>query len=328
MHMKAIVLTRYGGPDVLELQEVEKPEPRPGEVLVRVHATAVNDWDWCLMRGEPRIYRLMYGLFRPKVKVLGAEVAGTVEAVGEGVTAFRAGDRVYGDLSEAGFGAFAEYVAVPVRALATMPARMSFEEAAALPHAGMLALQGLVDVGAIQKGDKVLINGAGGGVGTLGIQIAKQFGAEVTGVDAAAKLDALRSLGFDQVIDFRARDFTDDGPRYDLILDAKTTRSPGRYLRALTPRGRYVTVGGPPSRLLQCLFSGPAISMFSDKRVRIVALKPNKGLAYVNELFERGGLRVLVDGPYPLHEVPRALQHFGAAEHVGKVVISVISTGT
>jgi NADPH:quinone reductase-like Zn-dependent oxidoreductase len=328
MQMKAIVLTRYGGPDVLELQEVEKPEPRPGEVLVRVHATAVNDWDWCLTRGEPRIYRLMFGLFRPKVKVLGAEVAGTVEAVGEGVTAFRAGERVYGDLSEAGFGAFAEYVAVPVRALATMPARMSFEEAAALPHAGMLALQGLVDVGAIQQGDKVLINGAGGGVGTLGIQIAKQFGAEVTGVDAAAKLAALRSIGFDHVIDFRARDFTDDGPRYDLILDAKTTRSPGRYLRALKPGGRYVTVGGPPSRLLQCLLSGPPISTFTDKRVRIVALKPNKGLAYVNKLFERGGLRALVDGPYPLREVPRALQHFGAAEHVGKVVISVISTRT
>jgi len=318
--MQAIVLTRYGEPDVLELQEIEKPEPRPGEVLVRVHATAIND---CLTRGEPRIYRLVFGLFRPKLKVLGTEVAGRVEAVGEGVTAFRPGDRVYGDLSEAGFGAFAEYVAVPARALATMPERMSFEEAAALPHAAMLALQGLVDVGAIQQGEKVLINGAGGGVGTLGVQIAKRFGAEVTGVDAASKLDALRSLGFDHVIDYRARDFTDDGQRYDLILDTKTTRSPGSYLHALKPGGRYVTVGGTPARLLGTLFSGPLVSTFTDKRVRIVALKPNKDLAYVNEFFERGGLRCLVDGPYPLREVPRALQRFGAAEHVGKVVISV-----
>jgi NADPH:quinone reductase-like Zn-dependent oxidoreductase len=321
--MKAIVLRGYGEPEALELVELEKPKPGRGEVLVKVRATAVNDWDWCYARGKPYIYRLIFGLTKPKVAVLGAEVAGTVEAVGEGVQKLELGDDVYGDTSEAGFGGFAEYVCVRESALGKKPPAMSFEQAASLPHAAMLALQGLVDVGKLQHGERVLINGAGGGVGTIGVQIAKRYGAEVTGVDSAAKLDLLRDFGFDRVLDYRQQDFTKDGQRYDLILDAKTNRSPFAYLRALTPGGRYVTVGGAVTRLLQTACAGSLIAAFSRKRAHIVALKPNKDLAYVNELFETTGLRCAIDGPHPLRDVPRALRRFGNAEHIGKIVIKV-----
>ena len=321
--MKAIVLTRYGSPDVLQLEEMAKPEPRDDEVLVKVRATAVNDWDWCFVRGRPYIYRLLFGLVSPKVAVLGAEVAGIVEATGNGATKFQPGDHVYGDISEAGFGGFADYVCVREDALDRKPLGMTFEQATALPHAAMLALQSLVDVGQIRQGERVLINGAGGGVGTIGVQIAKQYGAEVTGVDNALKLDTLRSMGFDHVIDYRREDFTRNGQHYDLILDTKTNRSPFRYLRSLKPGGRYVTVGGRLPRLLQAFCMGPLISRVSGKHVRIVTLKPNKDLGYVNDLFETNGLECVIDGPYQLSDVPQAVQRFGEAKHIGKVVITV-----
>ena len=321
--MKAIALRRYGAPDVLQLEEMAKPQPKAGEVLIKVQATSVNDWDWCFVRGKPHIYRLMFGLRRPKVAVLGAEVAGVVEALGEGAGKFSVGDAVYGDISEAGFGGFAEYVAVDERALARMPSGMTFEQAAAIPHAAMLALQGLVDVGQIQQGERVLINGAGGGVGTIGLQIAKKYGAQVTGVDSAAKQSAMVDLGFDQVIDYTQEDFTRRGERYDLILDTKTTRSVFSYLRALNPGGRYVTVGGRLPRIFQVFCLAPMIARTHKKKVAVVALKPNKDLESMNELFEERGLRCLIDGPYSLGEVPRALRRFGEAKHVGKVVIAV-----
>lgn len=331
--MKAIVLTRYGPPSALQVGQLAKPTPKDGEVLVKVRATAVNDWDWCFVRGKPLIYRLLFGLSKPKVTVLGAEVAGTVQALGDGsgshrrrprgANEFQPGDHVYGDISEAGFGGFAEYVCVRQDALHHKPPRMSFEQAAALPHAAMLALQGLVDVGQIQQGERVLINGAGGGVGIIGVQIAKQYGAEVTGVDSAHKLDTLRAVGFDHVIDYQQQDFTANGEHYDLIVDAKTNRSPFQYLRSLGPGGRYVTVGGHWPRLLQLLCVAPIVASLSDKRVHIVALKPNKDLAYVNDLFETKGLQCVIDGPYPLNDVPQAIQRFGEAKHVGKVVITV-----
>lgn len=321
--MNAIVVTRYGSPEVLQLKEVAKPEPGDKEVLIKVRATAVNDWDWCYVRGKPYLYRLMFGLAKPRVTVLGAEVAGTVEAAGTRVTKFQPGDHVYGDISEAGFGGFADYVCVREDALIRKPPDMTFEQAAALPHAAMLALQGLVDVGQIRHGDSVLINGAGGGVGTIGVQIAKQYGAEVTGVDRAFKLDKLRDLGFDHVIDYRQNDFTRNGRRYDLILDTKTSRSPFRYLHSLKPRGRYVTVGGYLPRLLQAFCMGPLIARTTGKHVRVVGLKPNKDLSYVNDLFESRGLECVVDGPYPLSDVPQAVQRFGEARHVGKIVITV-----
>lgn len=322
--MKAIVLTRYGSPNVvLRLQELAKPEPGDGEVLVKVHATSINDWDWFYVRGKPYAYRLIFGLVRPRVAVLGAEVAGTVVSAGKGATLFQPGERVYGDISEAGFGGFAEYVCVRETALARMSASMTFEKAAALPHAAMLAQQGLIDIGQLRQGERVLINGAGGGVGTLGVQIAKQHGAEVTGVDSALKLDMLRTFGFDHVIDYQRHDFTRNGQRYDLILDTKTNRSPFRYLRSLRPGGRYVTVGGHLSRLLQTFCIGPIVSKVTGKHVRVVALKPNKNLDSVNDLFEKNALECAIDGPYSLGDVPRAVQRFGEAKHLGKVVITI-----
>lgn len=321
--MKAIVLSRYGLSNVLTVEEISKPAPKKDEVLIKVHATTVNDWDWSLMRGKPYPYRLMSGLFKPKIAILGAEVAGTVEAVGNSATRFKPGDRVYGDISEAGFGGFAEYVCVRETALVHMPCGMAFEQAAALPHAALLALQGLVDAGKIQRGESVLINGAGGGVGTIGVQIAKEYGCEVTGVDRDFKLGALKSIGFDHVIDYQQVDFTKTEQRYDLILDTKTTRSPFRYLRALNPGGRYVTVGGHLPRLLQVFCTGSGIAKLSGKHLRILGLKPNKGLDHINRLFQSHALECVIDGPYALADVPKAVERFGEAKHVGKVVIAV-----
>jgi NADPH:quinone reductase-like Zn-dependent oxidoreductase len=322
--MQAIVLTQYGPTDVLQLQAVEKPTPKAGEVLIRVHATAVNDWDWCLMRGSPFYIRLFCGLRKPQILIPGAEVAGRVAEIGRNVTTFRPGDAVYGDISEYGFGGFAEYVCVPEQALALKPDAMTFVEAAAMPHAAMLALQGLCDEGQLQPGQTMLINGAGGGVGTLGVQIAQAMGVfEVTGVDSADKLDLMRSVGFGQTIDYQREDFTQRQSRYDLILDTKTNRSILKYLRVLNPQGTYVTVGGSTPRLLQAFCLGPIIQRFTQKRVRVVNLKPNQALTYINQLFEAGKIKPVIDGPYPLSAVPDVIHYFGNGQHKGKVVITL-----
>jgi NADPH:quinone reductase-like Zn-dependent oxidoreductase len=320
--MKAIVFTKYGSPDVFRLEETEKPVPADDEVLIKIYAVSINDWDWGLLQGTPFVNRLMAGLFKPKKKILGSDVAGRIEAVGKGAQKFKVGDDVLGDLSGK-WGGFAEYVCAREDALALKPAAMTFEEAAAIPQAGMLAVQGLMDRGNIQPGQKLLINGAGGGVGTFGIQIAKLYGAEVTGVDSVEKMDMLREMGFDHTIDYASEDFTRSGVRYDLILDVKTNRSIFNYLRVLRPGGTYVTVGGSMVRLVQALLLGPLISMLFRKNVRIVALKPNKDLTYMNELFEAGKLKPVIDGPYPLNEIPRAMRHFGEGRHKGKVVITL-----
>ena len=260
---------------------------------------------------------------KPKVGILGVDVAGRVAAVGASVREVRVGDDVYGDLSECGFGAFAEYVCARERDVAKKPAGMSFAQAAAIPHAAMLAVQGLIDEGQIRAGQRVLINGAGGGVGTLGVQIAKQFAVEVTGVDSTEKLETMRSVGFEHVVDYTLEDFTRRGECYDLILDTKTNRSPFDYVRALSPGGTYVTVGGALPRLLQALLLGRSIFRILGKKIRIVALKPNKDLDYATELFEAGKIKPVTDGPYALDEVPEALRVFGEAKHKGKVIIFV-----
>ena len=321
--MKAIVYTKYGPPDVLQLKEVAKPTPKDDEVLIKVHASSINDWDWGLLRGTPFVNRLLYGLLKPKMQILGSDIAGRVEAVGRNVKQFQPGDEVFGDISGCGWGGFAEYVCVPENALVLKPASMTFEEAAAIPQAAMLAVQGLRDKGQIQQGQKLLINGAGGGVGTFAVQIAKLYGVEVTGVDSSGKLDMLRSIGADHVIDYTQEDFTKNGQCYDLILDVKTNRSIFDYTRALCPNGIYVTVGGSMVRLFQALILGPWISMISKKKIRIVGLKQNKDLAYMNELFEAGKVKPVIDGPYKLSEVPEAIRYFGEGNHKGKVVITV-----
>ena len=319
--MKAIVYTKYGGPEVLQIKEVEKPFPKDDEVLIKVHAVSINDWDMGLLHGD-FINRMLNGLRKPKRTILGSDIAGRIEAVGKNISKFRIGDEVYGDLSGR-WGGFAEYVCAPEKALALKPAAMSFEQAASIPQAAMLAVQGLIDKGKIHTGQKLLINGAGGGVGTFGVQIAKLYGLEITGVDSTAKLDMLRSIGFDHVIDYTQEDFTKNGQHYDLILDAKTNRSMFDYSRALSPNGIYVTVGGSISRLLQALLLGPLISIINKKHIRIVSLKTNKDLIFMNELFEAGKVKPVIDGPYKLGEFHEAFRIFDKAEHKGKVVITM-----
>src|ERR1035437_1630248 len=253
-HMKAIVFTKYGTPDVLELKEIDKPIPKEDEVLIKVYAVSINDWDLGLLQGD-LINRLLNGLLKPKIKILGSE--------------------------------------------------------------------GLRDKGQIQSGQKLLINGAGGGVGTFAVQIAKLYGVEVTGVDSSGKLDVMRSMGFDHVINYKQEDFTKNGKSYDLILDVKTNRSIFDYTRVLSRNGIYVTVGGSLVRLLQALFLRPWISMISKKKICFVALKSNKDLDYMNELFETGKVKPVIDGPYRIDEIPKALRLFGEGTHKGKVVITV-----
>jgi len=321
--MKAVVMERYGTPDVLVLRDVAKPTPKADEVLVRVHAASVNDWDWGLLQGKPFVNRMVSGLFTPKVQIIGGDIAGRVEAVGADAKAFEPGDEVYGDLCTSGFGAFAEYACAPEANLAHKPARMTFEQAAAIPQAGMLAVQGLIDVGRIQSGHKLLLNGAGGGVGTFALQMAKLYDVEVTVVDKPGKLDMLRAMGADHVVDYLTEDFTKSGKCYDLILDVKTNRSPFAYARALNPNGTYVTVGGNTSRLLQALVLGPLMSRLCHKHVRIVTLKANKDLGYMNELFEAGKLVPVIDGPYKLADLPEAFRLFGTGDHKGKIIVTM-----
>lgn len=322
--MKAIVFTRYGSPDVLELREVEKPTPADDEVLIRVHAASLNDWDYGAMLGTDLVNRLLFGLLKPRrtKQILGSDVAGRVEAAGRNVTRFQLGDEVFGDLSGT-WGGFAEYVCAREVALERKPPGMTFEQAAATPQAFLLALQALRDKARIQPGQTLLINGAGGGVGTFAIQIARAHGLEVTGVDSTDKFDLMRSLGADHVIDYRREDFTASGQRYDRILDVKTSRSVLDCARALKPDGVYVTVGGSMPRLFQALLLLPWLRLTTKKSVRVLALKPNKGLMDIEELFEAGKVVPVIDGPYALSEVPKASRLFGEGRHKGKVVITL-----
>ena len=328
--MKALVCDKYGSPDFLEIREIEKPTPQKNEVLVKVHAVSINEWDFMFL--EDNSVRRLLDRFRPR-RIVGSDIAGVVESAGPGVTRWKPGDAVYGDLSRfafsGGWGGFAEYVRAPEKSLALKPAGMTFAQAAAIPQAGMLAVQGLLDRGKLRPGQKLLINGAGGGVGTFAIQLAKLpkfHGVEATGVDSAEKLDMLRSVGFDHVIDFKKEDFTNSGKRYDLILDTRTNRPPSDYLRALNPGGTYATVGGT-SHLLQVALLGPWMARLQGKGMRLVMLKQNKDLAYLNELFEAGKFVPVIDGPYRFREAREAFRHYATATHKGKVVVTMDGEG-
>ena len=321
--MKAIVFTKYGPPDVLQLKEVEKPTPKDDEVLVKVHAASVNSYDWELLRGT-FFSRLFFGLLKPKIKILGVDIAGRVEAVGRNVKQFQPSDEVFGDISACGWGGFAEYVCASENALALKSASMTFEQVAAVPQAAILALQGLRDKGQIQPGQKVLINGGGGGVGTFAVQIAKSFGADVTGVDSTKKLDMMRSIGADLVIDYTQEDFTKNGQRYDLILNVAAYGSIFDYRRALSPKGIYVMTGGSVARIFQTGLLGPWISMTGSKKMGSLMHKPNnRDLVFMNELLEAGKITPVIDRRYPLSEVAEALRYFGEGHAQGKVVITV-----
>jgi NADPH:quinone reductase-like Zn-dependent oxidoreductase len=321
--MRAILLKEYGLPNVLEVGEAVKPMPKEEEVLVKIHSASINDWDWGLVRGKPFIIRLFFGLFKPKIHIPGVDISGKIEAVGSKVSAFQVGDEVYCDLSECGFGGFAEYVCIPEKHLSKKPSNISFNDASALPHAGTLALQGLVEKGKVKPGQHILINGAGGGVGTLGIQILKSYGVNVTGVDSGEKLDLMKSLGYDRVMDYKKMDFTEEGEKYDLILDTKSYKSIFKYARSLKKNGRYITVGGSMYRLVEILLFGSLISLFTGKKLSILTHQPNKGLDQISELVEKEQITPLIDGPYEFDKIPELIQYFGEGKHLGKIVVEI-----
>ncbi|WP_291865112.1 NAD(P)-dependent alcohol dehydrogenase [Maribacter sp.] len=324
--MKAYNIKNYGEPNkVLKLIETEQPKPKNTEVQVIVRATTINDYDWCITTGKPFVYRLLFGIFSPKKKLMipGMEVAGIVVQLGSNATKFKVGDAVYGDISQFGFGSFAEFICIDEKALAPKPDNMSFEEATSIPHAAMLALQGLRDVGEIKNHQKILINGGGGGVGSFGIQIAKLYNTDVTGVDTGEKLKAMKTQGFNNVIDYKIEDFTKSNQQYDLILDCKTNRSLWKFLKVLKPEGKYVSIGGRSSNLLQMLYMSPILKLFSNKRMHMVMLKANEDLEYINELYENNKINCVIDGPYTFDKIPWAIQRFGDGLHNGKIVISV-----
>ncbi|MCK5237140.1 MAG: NAD(P)-dependent alcohol dehydrogenase [Deltaproteobacteria bacterium] len=320
--MKAIIYTKYGEPDVLELKEVEKPVPKDNEVLIKVYAASINDWDKGLLIGKPFINRLFFGLFRPRQRIIGCDIAGRVTAVGAKVTHLKPGDAVFGDLSGCGFGGFAEYVCARENALTLKPVSMTFEQAAATPQAACLALQG-VRKGNIQQGQKVLINGAGGGAGSFTLQMAKSKGATVTGVDSFEKFDVMRSIGADHVIDFTQEDFTKNGECYDVILDQMAYHSILDYKRALSPKGSYVTFGGSMLLLFKVLLLGPFVSMLWGKKMGILMLRQNKGMDSILELFEAGKIKPVIDRTFPLNEAAEAMQYFVEGHAKGKVVITM-----
>lgn len=322
--MKAIVYKKYGPPDVLEVSEVEKPVPNDNQVLVKVHAASVNFGNLVLLKGEPFLARFAFGLLKPKYSIPGGDVAGTVVAVGKEVTQFQPGDEVFGDLSGSGWGAYAEFVAVPENALALKPAILSFEEGAAAPMAGVTALQGLRDKGKIQSGQKVLINGASGGVGTFAVQIAKALGAEVTGVCSTRHLDILQSLGADHVIDYTKERFTESKNTYDLILGVNGHQPLSDYKRALKPNGIFVHVGGSGSQMFQAMTVGAWISKTSSKKMGTFLQRANqKDLILLKELMESGKVKPVIDRQFTLSEVPEAFRYFEQGHAQGKVVITV-----
>jgi len=320
--MKAIVYEKYGSPDVIQLKDVEKPAPKDNEVLIKIHAASVNAYDWHFLTADIFLIRLMGGgLLKPKYTRLGADVAGRVEAVGGNVKQFQPGDEVFGDI---GHGGFAEYGCAPESRLALKPANLSFEEAAAVPMAALTALQGLRDEGQIHPGQKVLINGASGGVGTFAVQIAKSFGAEVTAVCSPRNLDQARSIGADHIIDYTKENFTQNGQQYDLILAANGYHSLSAYKRALTPKGIYVMAGGSTAQIFQAMLLASWMSETGGKKMGGVSAKiDQKDLGLIKELLEAGKVVPVIDRRYPLSETAEALRYLGEGHARGKIVITL-----
>lgn len=319
--MKAIVYERYGTPEVLHLAEVPRPAPTDEELLIRIHAVSINGSDREKLRGRP-LYARLGGLFRPGHPILGSDIAGRVEAVGRDHRDFQPGDEVFGELPDYR-GGFAEYACTHGRTLIRKPATLTFEQAAAIPQAGVLALRGIRDQGQVQPGQRVLINGAGGSAGSFAIQLARLQGAHVTGVDHAAKLDFMRSLGADEVIDYQRRDFTRSGA-YDLILDLMAHRTVLAIPRALHPGGTYFFVGGSVAVLLQILLLGSLIRRATGKQVRLLAVpQSRRDLSEITALCESGDIVPVIDRRYPLDEVPEALRYVAEGSARGKVVVTI-----
>jgi NADPH:quinone reductase-like Zn-dependent oxidoreductase len=325
--MKAIICPKYGSPDVLQLLELAKPAPQDDEVLIQIHAASLNSRDLRMLRANPFFMRLMPGgLFRPKNKILGADVAGRVEAIGKSARQFKPGDEVFGYLPSAtGCGTFAEYVCATENLITLKPANLTFEQAAAVPEAAMTALQGLRDKGNLQPGQKVLIHGASGGVGTFAVQIAKALGAEVTAVCSTRNLEMVSSLGADLVIDYKKEDFSKNEQQYDLILAVNGYHPISNYLSALKPEGSYVVVGGSMFQLAQAVINKKKISKTGLQKISIVSLvQSQKDLMLIKELIESEKIRPVIDGNYPISNTAEAFWYFEKVHPKGKVVISVV----
>ena len=322
--MKAMIQTAYGVPsEVLELREVEKPAPKNDEVLIKIQAAAITFGDLTAVKGEPFIGRLWTGLREPKIKTPGKEMAGIVDAVGANVKKFKPGDEVFGDISECGWGAYAEYVSVPEDYLVQKPANIAFDAAAGVPESAVVALQGLQDKGNIQSDQKVLIYGASGGIGTFAVQIAKSFDTEVTGVCSTRNVEMVRSLGADHVIDYTKEDFTQNGQQYDLILATAGYRSIFDYKRALAPGGHYVVTGGEMAQIFQPMLLGPLASSGGRTMTNLSMKSDKEDLAYVKELIEAGKVKPVIDKSYPLGELPEAFQYYAEGRSRGKVVVTM-----
>jgi NADPH:quinone reductase-like Zn-dependent oxidoreductase len=321
--MKAITYTQYGSPDVLHFTEAEKPAPGNNEILIKVYATSINDWDWGMLRGKPFIIHLLNGLFKPKIKILGSDIAGIVEAVGSKAGKFKPGDEVFGDISGQNWGGFAEYACADENRVVKKPASMTFEQAAAIPQGGCLALQSLTEKIKLQPGQKVLINGAGGGSGSFAIQIAKSCGVEVTAVDSTTKLDKMRELGADHVVDYTKEDFTKNGQQYDLIVDLMGFHPVLDYKHALCTGGTHIMVGGSMVVMFRLLLLSPLVSLIWNKRMRVMAQKPLFGMDRLIELFEAGKVMPVIDKVFPLPETAGAFRHFGEGHPKGKVVVTL-----
>ncbi len=321
--MKAIVYTKYGAPDVLQVQEIEKPIPKDHEVLVKVHASSLNAADLDLLHGTFLIR--LGGFTKPAYNILGSDIAGQVEAIGKNVTQFQVGDAVFGDLTGYGFGAFAEYVCAPEKALALKSAQMTFGETATLCSAAVIALQSLRGKRPVKSGQKVLINGAGGGVGTFAVQIAKFFGAEVTGVDSTEKLDMLRSIGADHVMDYTCEDYTMCEQCYDLIVDVVANRPMSNYKRALSPSGIFTMVGGSTSTIFQAMLLGSWMTRGGSQSIGVLMAQQSRtDLDFVKELLESAKIKPVIDKSYPLSETAEAIRYLETSRARGKVVINIV----
>lgn len=322
--MKALMIRKYGSPSNLKVADVPKPIVQNREVLVKIKAVSINDWDLGIINGKPFVNRVLAGLLRPKTQILGSDISGVIEAVGDKVTKFNVGDKVYGDLSSSKFGGFAEYVSIDEKHLCRMAEGMSFDIAAAIPQAGMLAYQALNDFTDITDGMKILINGAGGGVGTYAVQMLKNHNVHLTAVDEDLKRHMLLDLGYDEFIDYRKKDFTKLGIEYDLIIDCKTSKPNQRYANVLKENGMYVTLGGKLSKVFKIILFSKQLESKYGRKYKAVALKTNRNLPEINKMFEEGQLTSIIDPSYfSLDEGKEAMIYYASGHQLGKVLIKV-----
>ena len=322
--MKAAIYEKYGNPDVLEIVDIPKPNPKENEVLIKVHAASINNWDWDRLTGNPKVFRLMTGLFKPRIKILGCDITGVVESVGANIKDFKIGDEVFGDVSPGNWSGFAEYVCADEKYLAKKHPNLSFEEAAALPQNAVMALQGIRDYRNIKEGESVLINGAGGGFGLFAIQLAKHHGAEVTGVDKTEKFDFMKSLGVDHVIDYREEKFINNNVKYDFIIEVMARFNIKDYYNSLKEHGTYIVAGGGLRQLFQTFVFGSRLSKKSNRKLSILMHTPNrKDLEEINKLIDKNIITKIHYQSFPLSNIKEAFQLVGDGKSLGKVVIKI-----